>query len=157
EPVGVNARPVKRLHQLELRAALVQHQPKRPFGRTAAIFAPPPLRTEQPTPPWPGTQPRVELAGCTLDVRNHETRSETERVLRATAPCPLAEGAVASQEVLDHPVETNRPFDLRNVAAVVEDDEFGVVADSLLVGQRGGDGDDPVVPAPEDQGRDADL
>ena len=40
KPVGTDARAVKRLDQLVLRAALVEHEPQRPFGRSPAILAP---------------------------------------------------------------------------------------------------------------------
>ena len=43
------------------------------------------------------------------------------------------------------------------MAALVEDHQLGVVADPLLVGERGRDRDHAVVPAPDDQGRHADL
>ena len=88
EPVGVDARAVQWLDELVSRAAIVQGESKCPLGRMAAVLAALTLRSEGPSAPWSGGEPRNELVGRALEIADDERDLE-----RAT---PSSEGTIAS-------------------------------------------------------------
>src|SRR5215831_5399183 len=76
QPVGMDARAVQRLNDLELRTLAVQDQAERPRSRSAPVLAALPLRTEDPAAPWPGHQEPVELTAEEVEVANDERELE---------------------------------------------------------------------------------
>src|ERR1041384_5517876 len=72
QPVGVDARPLHRLDQLVLGAAVVEREPQRPLGGYPMVFATFALRAEQPPPPGPSREPRFELPYLALEIPHDE-------------------------------------------------------------------------------------
>ena len=76
QPVGMDARTVERLDELELRTSAVQRQAERPVCRSAPVLVTLPLRTEDPPTPRPRLQQPVELTHTEVEVAHDEPELE---------------------------------------------------------------------------------